>query len=90
MGDTFTTRTFEIPACGGFLLAERSEMHNKLFIEDKEAVFFSDKEELVEKVKFYLNNDEKRNLISINGNKRINSSNYSWPKLMKNILKKIN
>jgi len=88
--DTFTTRTFEIPACGGFLLAERSAMHSKLFSEDKEAVFFSNKEELVEKVKYYLKNDEKRNQICVKGNNKINSSNYSWPKLMKNLLDKIN
>jgi len=44
--DTQTTRTFEIPAIGGFMLAERTDDHLKLFEEDKEASFFSSKGEL--------------------------------------------
>ncbi len=39
--DEFAHKSFEIAACGGFLLAERSEGHVARFEEDEEAVFFT-------------------------------------------------
>ena len=47
--DEETTRSVEIPAFKAFMLAERSSVHEEMFVEGKEAEFFSTKEELLEK-----------------------------------------
>src|SRR5262249_22540618 len=38
--DGHTMRTFEIPACGGFMLAERTKEHEDLFEEEREVGYF--------------------------------------------------
>lgn len=65
--DLQTTRTMEIPACGGFMLAERTDEHLKLFKEDEEAVFFNSNEELGNKIRYYLYYEDERKLIAKNG-----------------------
>ena len=84
--DTQTTRTFEIPAIGGFMLAERTEDHLRLFEEGKEAAFFSSKEELLKKVQYYLEHDEERKFVAANGLKRSLNSNYSYQDQLKFII----
>ena len=58
--DQHTTRTFEIPACRSLLLADRSSEHSEFFKEGEEADFFSSKEEMIDKVQFYLSNESAR------------------------------
>ena len=87
--DEITTRSFEIPSSGGFLVAQRTEQHTNIFLEDIEAVFFSTKEELLKKIQYYLNNDNERNAIREKGYKKVLEWNYSWNSLMKDILIKV-
>ena len=65
--DEETTRTVELTAMGGFMLAERSDAQKKLFFEKIDAEYFSDKEELLEKIKYYLKNSNSRLEIALNG-----------------------
>jgi len=80
------SRTFEIPAIGSFLLAERTPDHVTYYAEGKEAEFFSSEKELVDKTKYYLANDEKRREIAMAGHRRCLTSGYSHSDRMKEIL----
>lgn len=84
--DLQTSRSVEIPAAGGFMLAERTAEHQRLFKEGVEADYFDTKEELLEKVRYYLNNDNKRNTIAKAGYERCFKSNYTFKNRMTEIL----
>ena len=86
--DAQTTRSVEIPACGGFMLAERTEEHLKLFKEGIEADFFFDEQELLKKVVYYLKNTERVNEIRENGYNRC-LQHYSNDEMIKKVLEYI-
>lgn len=69
--DTYTRRCFEIPACGGVMLAERTEDLKRLFEEDKEACYFSSTSELVEKALWLVENPNVRRRIAQAGLRRV-------------------
>jgi hypothetical protein len=87
--DQQTTRTVEIPACGGFMLAERTEEHMAMFTEGKEAAFFSSDEELLAKCKYYLAHDEERFRIAAAGTLRCKTSDYSNEGMIRRVLQEI-
>jgi len=68
--DTHTTRSFEIPAAGAMLLAERTDEHREFFREGQEADFFSSSAEMVDKASFYLRNPETAQRIADAGRAR--------------------
>lgn len=87
--DLQTDRTMEIPACQGFMLAERTEEHLRLFTEGEEAAYFGSNEELLQKVRYYLIHEEERQKIAHAGRKRCVDSGYSHHERLKFMLSKV-
>jgi hypothetical protein len=75
--DEFVHKSFEIAACGGFLLAERSPGHMARFKEDEEAVFFTGFAECAEKIRRYLPDEAARARIAAAGQARAVRDGYS-------------
>ncbi len=84
--DLQDSRTFEIPACGSFMLAERTKDHEKLFLENKEVVLFNSPSDCIEKCIYYLENNELRNQIAKAGKQRVLNSNYDYTSRLKGML----
>jgi spore maturation protein CgeB len=76
--DQHTTRTFEIPACGSMLLADRTDEHREFFEEGSEADFFSSEEEFLDKVTFYCNNESTRARLADAGYRRCIAGRYAY------------
>jgi len=87
--DQHTTRTFEIPACGSLLLADRTEEHQEFFAEGQEAEFFSSSEELLEKIKFYQSNESARKRVAAWGHSRCASGGYAYVHRLKTVLDRV-
>lgn len=75
--DQQTQRSVEIPACGAFMLAERTAEHQALFAEGVEAGYFESDAELIEKVRYYTSNPEKRRDVARAGRERCVAGEYS-------------
>ncbi|NSW46002.1 MAG: glycosyltransferase [Bacteroidales bacterium] len=79
-------RTFEIPACGTFMLAQYSPFHKELFSIDKAAVLFDTKEDLLNKVNYFLQNNEERKIIAEKGYNIIREKGFDYENIIKQIL----
>lgn len=87
--DTHSSRSIEIPACRTLMLAERTVDHLFLFEEDKEAIYFSCMDELIDKARFYINNESAREKIAQAGYRRCLDSGYSNYERMREMLAKV-
>jgi spore maturation protein CgeB len=83
--DETTTRTFEIPACGGFMLHERTPELLELYEEGREVACFGSVEELASKIEYYLTHPVERDAIARSGHARCVPA-YSYDERMKQIL----
>lgn len=78
-------RNFEIPACKGFQLCTRTEEIKKYFRENKDIVLFESKQEMKEKVDYFLKHEAIRERI-IRAGYKINKKN-TYLERMKFLLK---
>lgn len=84
--DQHTTRTFEIPACGSMLLADRTEEHREFFEEGREAEFFSSPGELLDKLGYYTVHEDARSRVAQAGRRRCIESRYDYVSRLKGAL----
>ena len=71
--DLVTRRSFETPACGGLLCAERTSEHQLLYEDGREAVFWDSEDECILQCKKLLNDKLERDRISNNGIEHVRS-----------------
>lgn len=69
--DTYTRRNFEIPATRTLMLSEYTADLASLFSEDVEAAFFRSPQELLEKIAYYLDHDDRRAAVAAAGYQRV-------------------
>lgn len=66
-------RNFEVPGCGGFLLTERVPHLGRYFEFDREVAVFDTADDLVDKVRHWLEHDEERQRVAEAGYRRVMS-----------------
>lgn len=84
--DLQTSRSVEVPACGGFLLAERTLEQQRMFPEGQYAEYFDDIDEAYEKITFYLENEKEREKIAANGFTKSREGKFSYRDRMEEII----
>jgi spore maturation protein CgeB len=77
-GDRTTARTWQIPACGGFLLHEDTQELRAAFVVGEEAAAFCSIADLVSRISQYLKDSEGRERIRLAGQQRCVKSQYSY------------
>ena len=75
--DELTSRVFEIPACGGLLITEKTDRISELFTDMKDAVIFSSIDELNKKCKILLNDHKLVIKIKENSYHKIKEGKFS-------------
>jgi spore maturation protein CgeB len=84
--DVQTSRTYEIPACKGFMIHERTNEATNILKEGEEAEFFNDYQELKQKIDYYLKHPKEREKIAKNGYYRMQQDDVSYKARAKKVL----
>lgn len=81
-----TMRVYEVPAAGGFVLANRSAQLERLFKDGEEMASYSSEGELMEKAEYYLSNPSERKRLAENARRRV-LSEHTFSNRLKTIFK---
>jgi hypothetical protein len=88
-GDLITARTFHIPACGGFMLHERTREVRDYFEEGLDCAMFEGADEMVAKVGYYLDQPDEREAMTEAGHIRCLQSGNSVDDRVRAVLAKV-
>ena len=83
-----TTRTFEIPACGTALITEKNEEINRFFRND-EVIFYDTLQELVQKIKYYINHRDELEILCLKGYDSVIHNGYDYESILRGVLKRM-
>ena len=81
--DTYTRRSFQIPAMRVAMLSQYTEDLESLYVPDVEALFFRNEKELLNKLDLILSNDRLRESIALAGHVRVISDRHDVYSRMK-------
>jgi hypothetical protein len=84
-GDQVASRTFAVPACGAFVIHERTDEVRALFREGEEIACFDGLDEMVDQIDRYLADDERRAAIAEAG-RRVVMERHSWDQRIREII----
>lgn len=82
-------RIFEIPAAKGFLMTQSADNLSDYYIDGKEAIIWKTQEELIEKARYYLANEQEREAIAQAGYERT-IKEHTYEQRFGEIFKKLN
>jgi spore maturation protein CgeB len=88
-GDLITARTFHIPACGGFMLHERTDEVAQFFEEGRDCAMFADADEMARKVAHYLDHPDEREAIAEAGHVRCLDGGHAVDDRVRAVLAKV-
>ena len=75
-GDAHNMRTFEVPACEGFMLTTRTKEQCDFFEENKDIVCFESPDELISKINQFLPEEQLRKDFSLSAYKKVKRHTY--------------
>ena len=81
-------RDFEVPMSGGFYMVEQMKELEEFFEIGKEIVCYQNKQDLVDKIKYYLKHDLEREKIRLAGHKRC-LKDHTWHKRFQTVFSHI-
>jgi spore maturation protein CgeB len=88
-GKYLSNRSLAVVGCGGFYLCRRTRGIEYLFDFGSECDVFETKDEMLEKVRYYLDNEDERKRIALKGQQKI-LNNYTYKNQMKKIFDWVN
>ena len=85
--ETGNMRMYEVPAHGMLQVCDKAGCgaHDMIFKDGEEAVFYDDIKDAIDKIEFYLNNEEERIRIARAGHRRVKKQ-YWWEDRLKSAL----
>lgn len=81
-------RHFEIPQCGGFQLSTPADDLQSYFENDSEICVVNSIETLIQKIDYYLKNEDQRLVLASNGYKRM-QKDHQWSNRFKDIFEEV-
>jgi len=88
-GKYLSNRVFAVLGCGGFYLGRRSPGLSSVFEVGKEVETFDSLDDLLEKIRFYLEHEDKRRQIALAGQNKV-LHNYGYKQQMHKIFEWVN
>lgn len=89
VGDEYTTRSLEIPACGKPIVAPATRVHRRLFRDGRHGRLFSSEHELVDAIRELLSEPERRRMMGAAARRRVEELNLSWKGALGRVLRRL-